>query len=77
MSVARLPLLAAVGLALVIPACASGSHPSTEPPAEATRWESRLEVDHPLVGVIWDVAAHRRSTSASFTRACDRRTSCS
>jgi uncharacterized iron-regulated protein len=24
------------------------------------RWESRLDVDHPLVGVIWDVAAQRR-----------------
>ena len=31
------------------------------------RWQSKLDVDHPLVGVIWDVAARRRVGEAELT----------
>jgi uncharacterized iron-regulated protein len=50
------------GLVLVAPACASstGPRPSAVAAAEVKPWQSKLEVDHPLVGTIWDLAAKRR-----------------
>src|SRR6185312_5834759 len=43
--------------ALAVTSCAPRALPSQPP---AIRWESPLGVDHPLAGVLWDVAAGRR-----------------
>jgi uncharacterized iron-regulated protein len=52
----------ALGVLFIAPACASSSepHPSAAAPAEAKSWQSKLDLDHPLVGTIWDVATKRR-----------------
>jgi uncharacterized iron-regulated protein len=55
------PVLAAL-------ACTPSSRatPSPPPPATAIHWQSRLDVDHPLAGVIWDVSAGRRVGEADL-----------
>jgi uncharacterized iron-regulated protein len=50
-------------------ACASstGPHAPAPPWASALHWESRLDIDHPLVGVVWDVAAKRPVTERELS----------
>jgi uncharacterized iron-regulated protein len=60
----------ALGLALCSLACTTRP-PSSAPSAPAAasavaRWQSPLEVGHPLAGAIWDVAAHRRIDEADL-----------
>lgn len=66
----RLPLgLASVALiALVTLGCANSNtaHPPPQPQAAHRSWESKGDVDHPLVGVIVEVAAHRRVSEAEL-----------
>jgi uncharacterized iron-regulated protein len=53
----------ALGLALFVPACASSTgtpQPAAAVPSQPMPWQSKLDVDHPLVGTIWDVAANKR-----------------
>jgi hypothetical protein len=62
----------ALGLVLVAPfavACTSSSRAHLPPPAESApaRWQSQQDIGHPLVGVIVDVAAHRRVSEAELT----------
>jgi uncharacterized iron-regulated protein len=60
------PLLV-LGLACCALACTPSSRtPPPPPPAAAIRWQSRLDVDHPLVGVIWDVSAGQRVGEADL-----------
>jgi uncharacterized iron-regulated protein len=56
------PRRLALGLVLVALGCASSNGARPPPQAESApaRWQSKLDVDHPLVGVIVDVAAQRR-----------------
>jgi uncharacterized iron-regulated protein len=59
----------ALGLPLFALACTtrSSAHPPTPVlPSGAVHWQSQLDVDHPLVGVIWDVAAERRVSEAEL-----------
>jgi uncharacterized iron-regulated protein len=58
----------AMGFAFLLPSCASagGSRASAEP-SGAMSWQSRIDVDLPLVGVIWDVAAKRRVDERELT----------
>jgi uncharacterized iron-regulated protein len=51
-------------VACVSPAASQSSVVAT---AEPMRWQSRLEVDHPLVGTIWDVASRRRVGERELT----------
>jgi uncharacterized iron-regulated protein len=56
-----------LGLALSALACTPSSRTPRPPqPATTARWQSRLDVDHPLVGVIWDVSAGRRVGEAEL-----------
>src|SRR6516165_3133522 len=60
----------ALGLLLMMAlACASstGPHAPAPPWASALHWESRLDIDHPLVGVVWDVAAKRPVTERELS----------
>lgn len=66
----------ALGFALFALACTpSGrTRPPPQQPSAAARWQSKLDVDHPLVGVIWDVAARRsvgEAELAARVRAAD------
>jgi uncharacterized iron-regulated protein len=56
-----------LGLALAAAGCTASTKqsPSLQTPAEP-RWESKLGVDHPLTGVILDVAAGRRVSEAEL-----------
>jgi uncharacterized iron-regulated protein len=64
------PLVPGVALALVLAvlACTPSSRtpPSLPQPPTAIHWQSRLDVDHPLAGVIWDVSAGRRVDEADL-----------
>jgi uncharacterized iron-regulated protein len=53
---------------LLLPACAPSrtTAPAAAEPVRTTSWQSRLDVDAPLVGVIWDVAARRRAAEAEL-----------
>ncbi len=62
----------ALGLVLVALGCASSNraHQVPQPPQPEpapARWQSKLDIDHPLVGVIVDVAAQRRVSEAELT----------
>jgi uncharacterized iron-regulated protein len=63
--------LATLGATIALSACAAHAPPATPaPPASAKRenhWESRLDVDHPLAGVVWDVAGRRRVDPRELT----------
>src|ERR1700722_5907579 len=69
------PPRSVLGLVLVAPlafaalACTGSSRVHTPPQAEPVpaRWQSTHDVDHPLVGVIVDVAAWRRVSEAELT----------
>jgi len=41
--------------------------PPLQTEAPSPRWQSKLDVDHPLVGAIWDVSARRRVSEAELT----------
>ncbi len=56
--------LALSGLACTTP---RGTLPPPPRPSAAMHWQTKLDVGHPLVGVIWDVAARRRVGDAELT----------
>jgi uncharacterized iron-regulated protein len=58
----------ALGLALFGLACTTSNraHPPALQPSGSARWQSQVDIDHPLVGVIWDVAARRRVAQAEL-----------
>jgi uncharacterized iron-regulated protein len=58
----------ALGLVLVALGCAKSNPAHSPPPAESApaRWQAKLDIDHPLVGVILDVAAQRRVSEAQL-----------
>ncbi len=55
-------------VALVAPACSGPNkvHPSPQPASTPARWQSQRDIDHPLVGVIVDLAAQRRVSEAQL-----------
>jgi uncharacterized iron-regulated protein len=56
-------------LALVALGCNSANKipPPPQPQSAPARWQSTRDIDHPLVGVIVDVAAQRRVSEAELT----------
>jgi uncharacterized iron-regulated protein len=58
----------ALGLVFVALGCANSNRAQPPPPAQSApaRWQTKLDLDHPLVGVILDVAAQRRVTEAQL-----------
>ncbi len=58
----------ALGIALFALACTTSCRTPFPPqqPSTALPWKSKLDTDHPLVGVIWDVAARRRVGEAEL-----------
>ena len=57
----------ALGFLLLASGCGTSTSRPPPPRAAATpRWESKLGVDHPLTGVIVDVARGRRVTEAEL-----------
>jgi uncharacterized iron-regulated protein len=44
----------------------NGAHPPPQLDAAPARWQSKRDIDHPLVGVIVDVAAQRRVSEAEL-----------
>ncbi len=63
------PVLVLVLVTLVTLACTSANraHPSPPSAPAPARWQGTLGADHPLAGVILDVAAHRRVSEAELT----------
>ncbi len=61
--------LGLVFAALFTGACTSSNRAHPPPRAESplARWQSKRDIDHPLVGVIMDVAAQRRVSEAELT----------
>jgi uncharacterized iron-regulated protein len=59
----------ALGLVLLVSACTTSNraHPPAAHPPDAVTWQSKLDVRHPLVATIWDVAAQRRVDEAELT----------
>jgi hypothetical protein len=58
----------ALGLVLVAFGCAGSNraHPPPQLDSAPARWQSKRDIDHPLVGVIVDVAAQRRVSEAEL-----------
>lgn len=66
----------AASLSLILPGCASTPSRSAQPPAATLSksaapaisepWQTRLDVEHPLVGKIWDVKAQAFVTEAAL-----------
>jgi uncharacterized iron-regulated protein len=56
----------ALGLALSMLACTAPNTAHGPPAQPGARWQSTLDADHPLVGVIWDVASRRRVGEAEL-----------
>jgi uncharacterized iron-regulated protein len=48
-------------------ACTTTSSTHSLPPLAPAHWQSQLDADHPLAGVIWDVAARKRVAEADLT----------
>ncbi len=61
--------LGLVLVALVTPACTNTNRapPAPQPQPAAARWQSQGGLDHPLVGVIVEVASQRRVSEAELT----------
>ena len=62
------PPRSALGLVFVALGCAGSNraHPPPQPDSAPARWQSKRDIDHPLVGVIVDVAAQRRVSEAEL-----------
>jgi uncharacterized iron-regulated protein len=58
----------ALGLVFVALGCAGSNraHPAPQLDSAPARWQSKRDIDHPLVGVIVDVAAQRRVSEAEL-----------
>jgi uncharacterized iron-regulated protein len=61
----------ALGVLLVLAACAPCACKSTPPPRPQQAWSAPLDQSHPLVGKIWDPARHAAISQAELFRRLD------